>query len=174
MDPFLAEIRIFGCNYAPQNWALCNGQLLPISQNTALFSIIGATYGGNGINIFGLPNLQGNVPMGAGNGPGLTPRTLGEEDGSATVTLTQANIPPHAHSLMAEGGRGTSASPAGALPARAVGAAPYAPPSGTPVAMAQNAIASYPGGSGQPHNNLQPYLAVNFNICLNGVFPPRS
>jgi microcystin-dependent protein len=172
MDPFVGEIRIFCGNFAPQGWAFCNGQLLPISQNTALFSLLGTFYGGDGKSTFGLPNLQGQMPMSAGSGPGLTPREVGESAGSASVTLLPANLPPHGHALNA------ALSPTTGTPGPGVALSPVA--GGAPVyripGAARNmapATLSAAGGS-QPHNNYPPYLALNFIIALQGVFPPRS
>ena len=169
-DQFVAEIRIFCGNFAPVGWAFCNGQILPISQNTALFSLLGTTYGGNGVSTFALPNLQGRCAIGAGSGPGLTPRSLGEVGGSTTVTLTSAQMPSHAHNLLSADTPGTLSGPAEAVPARsAAGQSLYA--SGTPVPMSAASIT--PTGGGLPHNNLQPYLTLNFIIALQGFFPSR-
>jgi microcystin-dependent protein len=167
-DPFIAEIRIVGFNFAPRGWALCNGQLLPISQNTALFSLVGTTYGGNGTTNFALPNLQGSAPMHPGQGPGLTPRTLGETDGSETVSLLASEVPAHAHGFLAAGTDANTSSPANASPA--VAEVPQYRPSGD-TSMAPAALG--PAGSGQPHNNMQPYLTLTFVIALQGVFPSR-
>jgi microcystin-dependent protein len=173
-EPFLGEISIFAGNFAPKDWALCNGQLLPISQNTALFSILGTTYGGNGHTNFALPNLQGAAPMQVGQGPGLTDRVLGEEVGSPTVTLTTAEMGSHTHGPRANADElsGTAPAPAG----KVWGAGD---PFGSPLyAAATNPVAMNPmtlgitGGS-QPHNNMQPYLGLTFIIALNGIFPPR-
>jgi microcystin-dependent protein len=171
-DPFVAEIRIFAGNFAPTGWALCNGQLLPISQNTALFSLLGTTYGGDGKTSFALPNLQGRAPMHPGQGPALSNRSLGESGGAESVALLPSEMPPHTHglSLAAVNAAATHPDPAGHLPAQT--AEPGYCTTGTPVDMAPNLLAST-GGS-QPHNNLQPYLALNFIIALQGVFPPRS
>ncbi len=173
-DPFVAEIRIFPFNFAPRGWAFCDGQLLPLSQNTALFSLLGTTYGGNGQNNFALPNLQGRMAMAPGQGPGLSLRDLGESDGSAAVTLMPAEVPAHSHQLMATASA-TSASPAGKAMSPALTATNTAVPAykngSNRVAMAPAAVA--PVG-GQPHNNMPPYLALNFCIALQGVYPPRS
>ena len=172
-DPFVAEIRIFPFNFAPKGWAWCDGQLLPLSQNTALFSLLGTTYGGNGKSNFALPDLQGRAPMHPGQGPGLSLHDLGETGGSETVTLLESEIPSHAHTLMSQAAPADSPLPTGASFARAIGATPYLPPSGAPlVPLSENAIA--PSGGDMPHNNLQPYLTFYFNIALQGVFPPRS
>jgi microcystin-dependent protein len=172
-DPFVAEIRIFPFNFAPKGWAFCDGQLLPLSQNTALFSLLGTTYGGDGKSNFALPNMQGNSPMHPGQGPGLSLHDLGETGGSETVTLLESEIPAHSHSLMAVGGfNGTNNDPTNGVLAKGdAGLLPYAA-SGSPLAMSDQAIA--PAGGDQPHNNMQPYLTLNFCIALQGVFPPRS
>ena len=172
-DQFLAEIRIFPFNFAPQGWAFCNGQLLPISQNTALFSLLGTTYGGNGTSTFALPNLQGCVPMFFEQGPGLTLHDEGETGGSDAITLITSEIPSHTHGLRGFSSRlrqTPSKSPANNVLTVSQGAAVYAlPPPNT--AMNANAIA--PSG-GQPHNNLMPYLTLNFCIALQGIFPARN
>jgi microcystin-dependent protein len=173
MDPFVAEIRIFPFNFAPKGWAFCDGQLLPLSQNTALFSLLGTTYGGNGKSNFALPNMQGNVPMHPGQGPGLSLHDLGETGGSETVTLLESEIPAHSHALMCQGAPADTPTPIGDSFARVIGATPYLPPAGAPlVAMSANALA--PAGGDQPHNNMQPYLTLNFCIALQGVYPPRT
>lgn len=172
-DPFVAEIRIFPFNFAPRGWAWCDGQLLPISQNTALFSLLGTTYGGNGQNNFALPDLQGRAPMHFGQGPGLSLHDLGEAGGAATVTLLESQIPQHTHTFLASAAPADAQTPAGLSPARVIGAQPYGTPAGAPmVTMAPEAIA--PSGGGMPHNNLMPYLTFYFCIALQGVFPPRS
>lgn len=171
-DPFVAEIRIVPFNFAPKGWAFCNGQILPLSQNTALFSLLGTTYGGDGRSNFALPDLQGRAPMQPGQGPGLSLRDLGESGGSETVTLLESEIPAHTHALRASTFPAQSADPTGAVLARTVGGAVYNPDTGNQVPMAPEAVATV-GGS-LPHNNLQPYLTLNFAIALQGVFPPRS
>jgi len=173
MDPFVAEIRIFAGNFAPRGWTFCNGQIMPISQNTALFSLLGTTYGGNGTSTFALPNLQGSAPMGEGQGPGLSSRFLGETGGAAAVTLTGTQIPSHSHTPSAVTGGGNSTSPANAVWASQAGRTPppaYASTANVP--MGAGTIGST--GSGQPHNNMPPYLTLNFIIALQGVYPPRS
>ncbi len=169
-DPFIAEIRIVPFNFAPRGWAFCDGQLLPLSQNTALFSLLGTNYGGDGRSNFGLPNLQGRSPMQWGQGPGLSPRDIGESGGQASVTLTAVEMPSHSHGLMADPGSATTGAPSAAALATASAPA-YGPPS-DPVAMSGNAI-STTGGSA-PHENRQPFLTLNFVIALQGVYPPRS
>lgn len=172
-DPFIGEIRLFGFNFAPTGWAQCNGQLLAIAQNTALFSILGVTYGGDGRTTFALPNLQGNAALGAGQGPGLSYRTLGESGGVEAVTLLNSEMPAHSHAAAASTNLGDQSSPANNVSATGAGGRGqnfYA--SGADSAMSSQAIGQV-GGS-QPHNNLPPYLALNFCICLQGVYPPRS
>jgi microcystin-dependent protein len=171
MDPFVAEIRMFPFNFAPKGWAFCDGQLLPLSQNTALFSLLGTTYGGDGKSNFALPNLQGSAPMHPGQGPGLSLHDLGEASGSDTVTLLQSEIPSHSHGLQASAGDGTDPTPQGAYLATGIGIGQYATASNL-IALSVNAV-SVAGGD-QPHNNMQPYLTVNFNIALQGVYPPRT
>jgi microcystin-dependent protein len=171
-DPFVAEIRIFPFNFAPQGWAWCDGQLLPLSQNTALFSLLGTTYGGNGKSNFALPNLQGRAPMHPGQGPGLSLHDLGETGGSPTVTLLESEIPAHAHSLRAvpDPADVQGPSPARSLARSAPGFAYLA---GSPSAtLAAEALA--PAGGDQPHNNMMPFLTFYFCIALQGVFPPRG
>lgn len=174
-DPFVAEIRIFPFNFAPTGWATCDGQLLPISQNTALFSLLGTTYGGDGKSTFALPNLQGSAPMHPGQGPGLSLHDLGETGGSETVTLLESEIPAHPHSIMAATSPGLLTAPAADRGlARSQGGNAYVPGSPAPslVAMAGQTLA--PAGGSLPHNNMMPYLTLNFCIALQGVFPPRS
>jgi len=175
-DPFVAEIRIFGFNFAPTGWAFCTGQLMPISQNTALFSLLGTTYGGDGKSTFALPNLQGSTPLNQGQGPGLSPYNLGQSGGEATVTLTQSEMPAHTHGVLASSSGGTQPSPAngvwGAAVALRQGVPLYSDSPGTGPAMSLQACA--PAGGSQPHNNMPPYLTLNFCIALQGIFPPRS
>lgn len=173
MDPFVAEIRIFPFNFAPKGWAFCDGQILPISQNTALFSLLGTTYGGDGKSNFALPNLQGCAPMHPGQGPGLSLHDLGETGGSDTVSLLESEIPAHTHMVGAQKvplGGTTIPSPSSTLNRPASGNL-YDDAIASPVAMAPESLA--PAGGDQPHNNLQPYLTLNFCIALQGVFPPR-
>jgi microcystin-dependent protein len=173
-DPFVAEIRIFPFNFAPKGWAFCNGQLLPISQNTALFSLLGTTYGGDGKSNFALPDMQGNAPMHPGQGPGLSLHDLGETGGSETVTLLESEIPSHSHAVMAAANPALLKLPAPtASLARSQGDNAYqSVVNQNVVQMNPNAIA--PAGGDQPHNNLMPYLTLNFCIALQGVYPPRT
>ncbi len=179
MDPFVGEIRIVPFNFAPSGWALCNGQLLPISQNTALFSLLGTTYGGNGSTNFALPNLQGSVPMNAGSGPGLSPRVLGETGGVAAVALSASQMPLHSHTLQGSTITATTGVPSSAV---ALGIPPGSArhPSNlykagaVTTSVTLDASAIRPAGGGTAHNNMQPYLTLNFIIALQGVFPARS
>ena len=178
-DPFVGEIRIVPFNFAPTGWAQCNGQLLPISQNTALFSLLGTQFGGNGTSNFALPNMQGNIPMDFGNGVGLTPRSMGEVGGTPAVTVSLQQLGPHSHPLV-----GTTAVAAVLSPANNV---VFGEPPGsarnptkfyetgtvtTPIQL-DTSVIGFTGGN-QPHNNMQPYLVLNFVISLQGVFPQRS
>jgi microcystin-dependent protein len=177
MDPFVAEIRIFGFNFAPRGWAFCDGQLLALSQNTALFSLLGTTYGGNGSSNFALPNLQGSAPMHSGQsaGPGLSLHDLGEIGGSETVTLLQSEIPSHSHVMMAANLPSDQAAPSSTRSlSRSGNASAYVAgnPAPTTVQMAAETLA--PAGGDLPHNNMMPYLTMNFCIALQGVFPPRN
>lgn len=172
-DPFVAEIRIFPFNFAPTGWAWCDGQLLPLSQNTALFSLLGTTYGGNGKSNFALPDLQGRAPMHPGQGPGLSLHDLGETGGSETVTLLESEIPAHSHSLKATVEDGTQGSlTAGVTLATSIGGKLYQSNSASSLTQ-MNANALAPAGGDQPHNNLMPYLTFYFCIALQGVFPAR-
>jgi microcystin-dependent protein len=170
-DPFVAEIRIFPFNFAPKGWAWCDGQLLPLSQNTALFSLLGTTYGGDGKSNFALPDLQGRAPMHPGQGPGLSLHDLGETGGSETVSLLESEIPAHSHSLVASQADGVERTPNGQLLGTGIGISAYQTP-GPLTQLSPNGLA--PAGGDQPHNNLQPYLTFYFCIALQGVFPPRG
>ena len=167
MDPFLGEIRIFAGNFAPRGWALCDGQILPIAQNSALFALLGAAYGGDGRSTFALPNLQGRAPMHWGEGPGLTPRAVGEAGGEEAVALLQSQLPAHAHPVGAVATAGDAHSPSGAVLADAPVYASH--PSTT---LAPQTVAA--AGASHPHNNMMPSLPLQFIIALEGVFPPRS
>ena len=169
-EPFIAEIRIFAGNFAPRGWAFCSGQLLPISQNTALFSLIGTTYGGDGRTTTALPNMQGRAPMHPGRGPGLTSRRLGERVGVEVVTLSESQIPSHNHVMRGNEEGGDALSPVNGH---------FGEPSddlytesGTTVDMANNILTDT--GGGNSHNNMQPFLAMNFIIALVGLYPSRS
>jgi microcystin-dependent protein len=179
-SPFVAEIRIFGFNFPPKGWAFCAGQILPISQNTALFSLLGTTYGGDGKSTFALPNLEGNAPMHPGQGPGLSLHDLGETGGSTSVTLLQTEMPSHNHAFQANAATATNASPANAVYMKGH----YNDGQGhqgqvdlyttiAPTTALNPAVLSIAGGN-QPHNNMQPYLTLNFCIALQGIYPPRT
>ncbi|MCB9737190.1 MAG: phage tail protein [Deltaproteobacteria bacterium] len=166
-EPFLGEIRTVGFNFAPRGWALCNGQILPVAQYSALFSLLGTIYGGDGVSSFALPNLQGRFPVHYGSGPGWQP-VMGQAAGAREVTLTTANLPPHSHALNASTIRATSTDPANLLPA-----ADGAYGTGAPLTtLAANAVGQT-GGS-NPVATLPPYLVVNFIIALEGIYPSRS
>lgn len=171
MDPFIAEIRIFAGNFAPNGWAFCNGQLLPISQNPALFSILGTIYGGDGKSVFALPNLQGVAPMQCGQGPGLSNYDIGETGGETSVTLIESQIPVHTHPVRANSNSGDQTSPQNNDWAASSNPM-YSASAGSSPAM--NPAAFSPAGGNQPHNNMPPYLVLNFIIAMQGVFPPRS
>ncbi len=179
-DQFVAEIRIFPFNFAPIQWALCNGQILPISQYSALFSLLGTNFGGDGKSNFGLPNLQGNVPICFGQGPGLSQYFIGEQGGSQTVTLTGSENAVHAHDAGADTGAATSADPTGGVymtgdstqNAQHFFGFPFTTQNSGRTTLAPGAIGL--AGGGQPHNNMMPYLTLNFCIALQGIFPPRG
>ncbi len=173
-DPFVAEIRIFPFNFPPKGWAWCDGQLLPLSQNTALFSLLGTTYGGDGRSNFALPDLQGRAPMHTGQGPGLSLHDLGETGGTETVTLLESETPAHSHAMRANSDVADLQAPG---PTRSLARSQNAQAYQTTVnaslaSLSPQALA--PAGGAAPHNNLQPYLAFYFCIALQGVFPPRS
>lgn len=173
-EPFVAEIKIVPYNFAPRGWAFCDGQLMAIAQNTALFSLLGTTYGGNGQTTFGLPNLRDRAPLHWGTGPGLTTRTLGEMGGASTVTLTATQLPTHTHSMLADPAGGGLAGPAGntwGQPAARTPAPLYR--SGAPN-TAMNAGTLGTAGGNQPHNNWSPFSALNFVIALQGIYPARN
>jgi len=167
-DQFLAEIRIFPFNFPPTGWSFCNGALMPLSQNTALFALLGTTYGGDGKSTFALPDLQGSAPMQPGQGQGLSLRDLGEMSGSQAVTLLESEMPLHTHQLLASPDTAEDRAPS--TPAKATGGPLYAVPTDTQP-MAYQALP--PAGGGLPHNNMQPYLTLNFCIALQGIFPQR-
>ena len=171
-DPYLGEIRIFAGNFAPRGWAFCLGQLLAISQNTALFSLLGTNFGGDGRVNFGLPNLQGRAPMHWGAGAGLTPRSIGETAGSDTSTLNLLEMAAHPHNLVASTSPASGRDPTGNPLARSRNGNAYQSVPQSQVPMAGQAVNI--NGNSQPHNNMQPYLGVNFIIALQGIYPPRS
>jgi microcystin-dependent protein len=177
-DPFIGQIILFAGNFEPSGWAFCDGRLLPISQNTALFSILGTTYGGDGITNFALPDLRGRVPLHFGQGPGLSNYVQGQSAGAEQVTLTQGQLPAHSHSatssLSGTAAPANSTDPTGRFLAQ-TRQATYG--SGAPVALDPTSVSTTvaaSGGNNQPHNNLQPYLALNYVIALFGIFPSRN
>lgn len=174
-DPFIAEIRIFAGNFAPRGWSFCNGNLLPISQNTALFSLIGTIYGGDGRTTTALPNLEGRIPMHPGRGPGLTPRSLGQRGGANTATLGKSQMPSHTHLIQATADAATTNDPAGNMLANTVDESVnlYHPSPPTAALLNQNATPGNVGGGGA-HNNIQPTLGLYFIIALTGTYPSRS
>lgn len=170
--PYIGEIRIFAGNFAPAGWAFCHGQLLAVSQHDALFSLIGTTYGGDGQTTFALPELRGRLPIHAGTGPGLSPRALGSQGGSEQVSLTVNQMPSHGHGpLQATSLRGSSANPGGAVLAESPQISPYAAEA-PGVSLDANSVST--AGGSQPHNNVMPFLCVNFIIALFGIFPSPS
>lgn len=175
-DPFIAEVKIFAGNFAPRSFAFCEGQLLPISQNTALFSLVGTTYGGDGRTSFGLPNLSGRAAMHPGRGPGLTTHRLGETGGANTVTLQSSQMPSHSHALRGTNEAADTGSPEFSSIAN-TGATNHYGPGPATTNLASEAIANNggtAGGATQAHNNRQPILAVNFIIALQGIYPSRN
>ena len=170
-EPFVGEIRMFGFGFAPQGWAQCNGQLLPINQNQALFSLLGTTYGGDGRITFALPDLRSRVPVCQGQGPGLSSYPEGQAGGAETVTLAAAQMPAHAHPVKASSGAASSGQAEGRALARSASHIYTAKPDTSTV---MNADMLGDTGGSQPHGNIQPYLAVNFCIALAGIFPPRN
>ena len=173
-DPFVAEIRMVGFNFAPTGWATCDGQILPISQNTALFSLLGTTYGGNGQSTFALPNLGGAAPIAPGQGPGLSLYDLGQSGGTSAVTLLQSEMPTHNHGMVAysaDAGDSRTPGPTTAIATTVPGSLYSATTTGL---SPMNPQALSLAGSGLPHNNMMPYLTVLFIIALQGIFPPRG
>ncbi len=173
-EPFLGEIRMMACDFAPRGWALCNGQLLPMGQNTALYSLFGTVYGGDGKVTFGLPNLQGRGPVDQGQGPGLTERFRGEVGGATTVTLTKEQMPKHDHRPMCDdqgvGNTGPRENTTWSGVLRGLPAAYQSSPADVPMGN----LAIQPAGGGQPHNNMSPYLPITFIVALEGIFPIRG
>lgn len=173
-DAYIGEIRPFGFNYPPVDWAPCDGRLLSIADYSPLFSLVGTTYGGDGVSTFALPDLRGRVPVHPGTGPGTGTVVLGEMAGVEAVTLTTNQLPSHGHSVAASADLATATDPTGAVTGAKprLGADIYAAASNPPVAMSPVGVAA--AGDGQPHNNMQPSLAINFCICLNGIYPSRN
>ncbi len=169
-EPFLGEIRMFGFSFAPDGWALCNGQLLPISQNTALFSLLGTTYGGDGTTTFAVPDLQSRVPVHQGQGAGLSSRVQGQAGGTETVTLAATQMPEHTHPVKASSSAAASGIPEGRAMARSSSHIYHDPDAST----VMNAKMLGDAGGSEPHGNIQPYLVLNFCISLTGIFPSQS
>jgi microcystin-dependent protein len=180
MEPFIGQVSLFGCNFAPQGWAMCQGQLLAIAQNTALFSLLGTNFGGDGVSTFALPDLRSRAPIGFGQGQGLSNYAIGESGGAETVAIDSSSYPTHSHPLFSAASPATENAPGGSIEAEGqiverrdtVNLALYSP-TGTATTLAPAAFTAATGG-GQPHNNLQPYLALNFCIALQGIFPTQS
>jgi len=174
-DQYLAEIRLFPFNFAPYGWAACNGQVISISSNTALFSLLGTYYGGDGKSTFGLPNLMGSAAMHQGQGNGLSSRSLGEKGGEPSVTLLQTQMPSHNHVVNASNSGGSTSNPQNlvwGVPGAGRGLVWYTPTGGGSTSLGPAALTLT--GSGLPHNNLMPYLTLNYCIALQGIFPPRG
>lgn len=172
-DPFIGEIKMVGFNFAPQGWAFCAGSLMPIAQNTALFSLLGTQFGGDGRTTFALPDLQGRVPIAMGQGPGLSPHVMGEEGGSESVNLLQTQIPQHSHLLGASSAAGNTRSPGNAVLAKeAAGQTAVYTNAAPDTSLSPASIG--PAGGSQPHENMPPYLVINFVIALFGIYPARS
>jgi len=169
MEPFIAQIMLFGGNFAPRGWAFCDGQLLPVASHSALFSILGTTYGGDGRTTFGLPDLRGRTPIHAGTGPGLTPRQIGQRLGEEHVALTANQIPAHSHEMNVSGAPADQDRAAGKM----IGRAAIYSATTTPAAALNDATISNTGG-GQSHDNMQPSLCINYIIALEGIYPSRS
>src|SRR5688572_24811925 len=174
-NPYLGEIRLFGCNFAPRDWQFCDGRLLAISEYDALYALIGTTYGGDGVTTFGLPDLRGRLPVGQGQGPGLTTRIIGEMAGSETVTLTAQQIPVHTHLAIATTGAATTGTPGtDVIPGAVAGQTMYVTDTSGAVPFTASAQSIGATGSSQPHENCMPSLGLNFCIALFGIFPSRN
>jgi microcystin-dependent protein len=169
---YMGEIRVFAGTFAPQNWALCNGQSLAISQNDALYALLGTTYGGDGVNTFNLPDARGRVPVGQGNGPGLTARVLGQVYGTETVTLLTNNMPAHSHSVQVSNTEANLTAPSGQMIGQGYHYLLSTTPPNNTGSLLPQAVSSV-GGS-QPHDNMMPFLCLNFILCLQGIFPSRN
>jgi microcystin-dependent protein len=173
-DPYLGEVRLFAGNFAPVGWHLCDGMLLAIAENDALFNLIGTTYGGDGISTFAVPDLRSRVPVGQGNGPGLSARTLGDQYGTESVTLTTQQIPAHSHAFVATAGAATVPNPQNALFANTGGDNLYVPSPNNPEPKALSQQTVTTTGGSQPHNNIMRSVGMNYIICLEGIYPPQS
>jgi microcystin-dependent protein len=173
-EPFIGEIKPFGFNFAPRGWAQCDGQLLPIAQYQALFSLLGTTYGGDGRVTFGLPDLRGRAALHYGNGPGLTNRPLGQRSGQENVTLNANQIPVHSHTVACKNGAGNSNVAAGNVPAQDAGVQSATYSSEAADGTMDASMIPNSGGGNQSHNNMQPYLVINWCIALQGIFPSRN
>jgi microcystin-dependent protein len=175
-EQFIGEVRMFAGNFAPRNWAFCNGQLLQIAQYSALFSILGTTYGGDGRVTFGLPDLRGRFPIHAGTGPGLTTRYLGQKSGEETVSLTSQQMPSHTHEAIvhAFSSEGDSSSPTGNIMAKSSMGYPDYSMSNPDTTLKSNTVEVLSSGGSQPHNNMPPFQTVNFIIALQGIYPSRN
>ncbi len=169
---YMGEIRVFAGTFAPQNWALCNGQSLAISQNDALYALLGTTYGGDGVNTFNLPDARGRVPVGQGNGPGLTTRVLGQVYGTETVTLTTASMPAHSHSVQVSNTAANLNTPSGQMIGQGYHYLLSTTPATNTGTLLPQAVSSV--GGNQPHDNMMPFLCLNFILCLQGIFPSRN
>jgi len=175
MDPYIGDIRLFAGSFAPAGWILCNGTLLSISEYDVVFAIIGTTYGGDGVTTFAVPDLRGRLPVGQGNGPGLTPRVLGQSFGSESVTLLSTQIPSHTHTLMASTAAATASSPAANVFAHSGTDSIYTPlPTTGPQPQTLNAASVQSAGGTQPHDNVMPTTAINYIMCLAGIFPSHN
>jgi len=176
MEPYLGQITLFAGNFAPRGWAFCNGQLLPIAQNTALFSLLGTTYGGNGHTTFALPDLRGRIPMHPGTGFGLSPHFLGEQAGVENVTLSQTQMPAHIHQVNVSNANGNATSPEGSFNAVTYDSNTLNPFNsyGSTANATMNASTISAAGGSQPHTNLQPYTCINFIIAVEGIYPSRD
>lgn len=175
MDPYIGEIRIFAGNFAPVDWFLCNGQSLPVQEYAALFAVLGTQYGGDGVNTFMLPNLQGKVPIGMGSGPSLSPRQLGQSGGAASVTLTLPQLVNHDHGVNCQGALTQSVADSSSVWANGAGGGRGAAQlyGSSALDTAMNEATVKVAGGNRPHNNQQPSLTVNFIICYNGIYPPK-
>lgn len=174
MDPYIGDVRLFAGNFAPVGWVLCNGALLSISENDALFALIGTTFGGDGITNFGVPDLRGRVPVGQGTGPGLTPRTIGAQFGVESVTLLAQQMPAHNHSFNASTAAATAAVPTANVFAQTAGDTIYTEVPAQPNAQTMNAASVQNSGGTQPHDNIMSTTAINYIMCVQGVFPSRN